>query len=85
MCTRAGPRRGAILGKGRQAVWDALEETHTALPFPLQGINSDNGSEFINGHVGVGCARHEVQFSHSRPYKKDDNAYIEQTGRTFAN
>ncbi len=59
-----------------------MEEIHTALPFPLQGINSDNGSEFINWHVGVWCARHQVQFSHSRPYKKDDNAYIEQKNWT---
>ena len=73
---------GAILGKGRQAVLDALEEIQAALPFPLQGINSDNGSEFINWHVGTWCARHEVQFTHSRPYKKDDNAYIEQKNWT---
>jgi len=73
---------GAILGKGRQAVLDALEEIQAALPFPLRGINSDNGREFINWHVGVWCARHEVQFSHSRPYKKDDNPYIEQKNWT---
>jgi len=72
----------AILGRGRQAVLDALEEIRAALPFPLRGINSDNGSEFINWHVGVWCARHEVQFSHSRPYKKDDNAHIEQKNWT---
>lgn len=72
----------AILGKGRQAVLDALEEIQAVLPFPLRGINSDNGSEFINWHVGTWCARHEVQFTHSRPYKKDDNAYIEQKNWT---
>jgi transposase InsO family protein len=72
----------AILGKGRQAVLDALEEIQAALPFPLRGINSDKGTEFINWHVGLWCARHEVQFSHSRPYKKDDNAYIEQKNWT---
>jgi transposase InsO family protein len=72
----------AILGKGRQAVLDALEEIQAALPFPLRGINSDNGSEFINWHVGAWCARHEVKFTHSRPYKKDDNAYIEQKNWT---
>lgn len=72
----------AILGKGRQAVLDALEEIQAALPFPLRGINSDNGSEFINWHVGAWCARHQVQFTHSRPYKKDDNAYIEQKNWT---
>jgi transposase InsO family protein len=72
----------AVLGKGRQAVLDALEEIHAALPFTLHGINSDNGTEFINWHVGMWCARHEVQFTHSRPYKKDDNAYIEQKNWT---
>jgi len=72
----------AILGKGRQAVLDALEEIQGALPFPLRGINSDNGTEFINWHVGAWCARHQVQFTHSRPYKKDDNAYIEQKNWT---
>jgi len=72
----------AILGKGRQAVLDALQEIQAALPFPLRGIHSDNGSEFINWHVGSWCARQQVQFSHSRPYKKDDNAYIEQKNWT---
>ena len=72
----------AILGKSRQVVLDALQEIQAALPFPLLGINSDNGSEFINWHVGIWCASHEVQFTHSRPYKKDDNAYIEQKNWT---
>jgi transposase InsO family protein len=72
----------AILGKGRQAVLEALQEIQAALPFTLQGINSDNGSEFINWHVGIWCAAHQVQFTHSRPYKKDDNAYIEQKNWT---
>jgi transposase InsO family protein len=72
----------AILGKSRQVVLDALQEIQAALPFPLLGINSDNGTEFINWHVGIWCARQEVQFTHSRPYKKDDNAYIEQKNWT---
>ncbi|HJY88470.1 MAG TPA: transposase family protein, partial [Candidatus Acidoferrales bacterium] len=72
----------AILGQGRQSVLDALEEIQAALPFPLRGINSDNGTEFINWHVGLWCAHHQVQFTHSRPYKKDDNAYIEQKNWT---
>jgi len=72
----------AILGKGRQGVLDALDQVQSALPFPLRGINSDNGSEFINWHVPLWCARHDAQFSRSRPYKKDDNAYIEQKNWT---
>ena len=72
----------SVLGKGRQVVLDALQEIQAALPFRLLGVNSDHGSEFINWHLGVGCASHEVQFTHSRPYKKDDNAYIEQKNWT---
>lgn len=72
----------AILGKSRQVVLDALQEIQAALPFALLGINSDNGTEFINWHVGIWCARHKVEFTHSRPYKKDDNAYIEQKNWT---
>src|SRR5439155_18609440 len=60
----------------------ALDDIHAVLPFQLRGIDSDNGSEFINWHVGRWCARHDLQFSRSRPYKKDDNAYIEQKNWT---
>jgi len=72
----------ALLGKGLEAVLQALDEIHAVLPFRLRGIDSDNGSEFINWHVGRWCARHDLQFSRSRPYKKDDNAYIEQKNWT---
>jgi transposase InsO family protein len=72
----------AVLGKGETAVRDALEEISTALPFRLLGIDSDNGSEFINWHLGRWCARHHIQFTRGRPYKKDDNAHIEQKNWT---
>jgi hypothetical protein len=72
----------AVLGKGETAVRDALEEISTALPFRLLGIDSDNGSEFINWHLGRWCARHHIQFTRGRPYKKDDNAHIEQKSWT---
>ncbi len=72
----------AVLGKGEAAVRDALEEIATALPFRLLGIDSDNGSEFINWHLGRWCARRQVQWTRSRPYKKDDNAHIEQKNWT---
>ena len=52
------------------------------LPFRLQGIDSDNGSEFINAHLVRYCQRHGIQFTRGRPYKKDDNAHIEQKNWT---
>ncbi len=72
----------AVLGKGETAVRDRLEEITTALPFRLLGLDSDNGSEFINWHLGRWCAQRDIQWTRSRPYKKDDNAHIEQKNWT---
>jgi hypothetical protein len=72
----------AVLGKGQLRVQAALEEIRQALPFPLGGIDSDNGSEFINDHLRRYCRRHRIQFTRGRPYKKDDNAHIEQKNWT---
>ena len=72
----------AVLGRGQHAVQGALEEMRQALPFRLQGIDSDNGSEFINAHLVRYCQRQGIQFTRGRPYKKDDNAHIEQKNWT---
>jgi hypothetical protein len=72
----------AVLGKGQHHVQEALEHLRQALPFRLRGIDSDNGSEFINHHLRGYCARHDIQFTRGRPYKKDDNAHIEQKNWT---
>ena len=72
----------AVLGKGETAVRDALQEISTVLPFRLLGIDSDNGSEFINAHLLRYCQHHGIQFTRGRPYKKDDNAHIEQKNWT---
>ena len=72
----------AVLGKSQGAVRAALEELRRALPFRLRGIDSDNGSEFINQHLWDYCQAQEIQFTRGRPYKKDDNAHIEQKNWT---
>jgi hypothetical protein len=72
----------AVLGRGQTGVRDALEEMRQALPFALHGIDSDNGSEFINGHLYGYCQDRQIQFTRGRPYKKDDNAHIEQKNWT---
>ena len=72
----------AVMGKGQARVQQALEEMRLALPFPLQGIDSDNGSEFINDHLYRYCQAHQIQFTRGRPYKKDDNAHVEQKNWT---
>ena len=72
----------AILGKGEKAVVDALDEMAQAFPFWISGIDSDNGSEFINWHLLRYCGSHKIQPFRGRPYKKDDNAHIEQKNWT---
>ena len=72
----------AVLGRGQEAVLAALGELRSRLPFPLRGIHSDNGSEFINHHLVRYCRSQGIQFTRSRPYKKDDNARIEQKNWT---
>ncbi len=72
----------AVLGKSQEGVRQALEEIRQALPFPLRGIDSDNGSEFINAHLFRYCQSRAIQFMRGRPYKKDDNAHIEQKNWT---
>ena len=72
----------AVLSKGEVAVQAALATLRQALPFRLQGIDSDNGSEFINAHLYRYCQADGIQFTRGRPYKKDDNAHIEQKNWT---
>ena len=72
----------AILGRGEEGVVAALDEIRRALPFALRAIDSDNGSEFINFHLVGYCRDHGLQFTRGRPYKKDDNAHIEQKNWT---
>jgi len=72
----------AVMGKSQVRVQEALEQLRQALPFALRGIDSDNGSEFINAHLQAYCRTHQLQFTRGRPYKKDDNAHIEQKNWT---
>jgi transposase InsO family protein len=72
----------AVLGRGEEPVQRALNEIATRLPFPLLGVDSDNGSEFINWHLKTWCDQRQIQLTRGRPYKKDDNAHIEQKNWT---
>jgi hypothetical protein len=72
----------AVLGNAQGRVQAALEDIRTALPFALQGIDSDNGSEFINDHLYRYCQAHQIQFTRGRPDQKDDNAHVEQKNWT---
>jgi hypothetical protein len=72
----------AVMGKSQIAVLNAMQHIEQALPFKLLGIDSDNGSEFINYHLKTFCDQNNIQLTRGRPYKKDDNAHIEQKNYT---
>lgn len=68
----------AVRNKAGVRVRQALDDIAAALPFPLLGIDSDNGTEFINGHLLEYCTTNEITFTRSRPSHKNDNAHVEQ-------
>ena len=68
----------AVPNRGQHAVFEALQLIRRRLPFPLRGIDSDNDSAFINDHLYRYTRREGITFTRSRPYKKNDQAHIEQ-------
>jgi len=68
----------AVKNKAQVYVFAAIKEIRTALPFPLLGIDSDNGSEFINNELFRYCEDKRITFTRSRAYKKNDGCYVEQ-------
>jgi hypothetical protein len=57
---------------------EAFEQLRQTMPFPLLGIDTDNGGEFVNADLVAFCARHNIKLTRSRPYRKNDQAWIEQ-------
>ena len=72
----------SVLGKGEVAILDAFRQMKASLPFAVLSIDSDNGGEFINNRLFEYCQSERIGFTRSRPYKKDDNAHIEQKNWT---
>jgi len=74
----------ATWGKGEKNVLNAIQDMESQLPFPLRGFDSDNGSEFLNWHLvrHFQQRKHPAQFTRSRPYKKNDNAHVENKNWT---
>ena len=64
--------------KGQHETTTALESVMASLPFPVLGLDSDNGSEFLNWHPAKFCADRGIQLTRCRPYHKNDQCRIEQ-------
>lgn len=67
-----------VWGKGQERVGAAIHHLRERLPVPLLGLDSDNGSEFINQSLYEYCQRRHITFTRSRAWKKNDSAHVEQ-------
>ncbi len=74
----------ALENRGQYCTLTQLKDMEASLPFPLLGVDSDNGGEFINHHVVAWTNQRPkpILFTRSRPYKKNDNAHVEQRNWT---
>jgi hypothetical protein len=68
----------AVRNHSQHFVFAGLEAAMARFPFEVLGIDSDNGGEFINNHLVRYCHRNEITFTRSRPYRKNDNCFVEQ-------
>ena len=67
-----------LLAREQSLVVEGLEAIGRQLPFPVKGIDSDNDSVFINDTLTRYCAGRGIEFTRSRPYRKNGQAWIEQ-------
>ena len=67
-----------LLVREGSLVVEALDQLRKALPFPLRGLDTDNGSEFLNDMLISYCSDQGIELTRSRPYRKNDQAWVEQ-------
>lgn len=68
----------ALKNKAQVWVFTELKRIRQDLPFELRGLDSDNGSEFINYHLQAYCEAERITFTRGRAYRKNDSCYVEQ-------
>jgi hypothetical protein len=68
----------ALAVRESSLIVEALARLRTTMPFPLRGFDTDNGSEFMNQLVLDYCRESGIEFTRSRPYRKNDQAWVEQ-------
>ena len=67
-----------LLHRSQEAVLAALQRVRTLFPFPILGIDTDNGGEFINDTVIAYCEKEQITFTRGRPHLKNDQCFVEQ-------
>ena len=77
--------RVAVLGRSQAAMVEGFRRVQVRLPFPITRLHPDNGSEFFNNHLFryFGEAMTGLRLSRSRPYRKNDNRFVEQKNATL--
>lgn len=68
----------ALHNRAHRWVKEEVKDIHKELPYPMKGIDSDNGGEFINHQLWTWCNDHHITFTRGRPYRKNDNCFVEQ-------
>ena len=68
----------ALRNRGHRWVMEQVIDIRSALPFALKGVDTDNGGEFINNVLLQYCKEHQITFTRGRPYRKNDNCFVEQ-------
>lgn len=81
VCTR-WVELAALVNRSQATVTAAIAAAQSRLPYPLLGLDSDNGSEFINHNLKRFCEQAQITFTRCRPYRKNDQAYVEQKNWT---
>ena len=74
--------QSAVMGKSQENTKDGIDDARARCPFSWKEIHSDGGTEFINAHLFKYSAEINLDFSRSRPYKKNDNCLVEQKNNT---
>jgi hypothetical protein len=72
----------SVPDKTAKCVLAALNDIARKMPFPILGVDSDNGSEFINDHLLGWCQGRQITFTRSRPGNKNDGCHVEQKNWT---
>ena len=67
-----------LVHRSQEAVLAALQRARTLFPFPILGIDTDNGGEFINEVMVAYCEQEQITFTRGRPYQKRDQCFVEQ-------
>lgn len=72
----------AFIGKGQERTLIAIDRARKRFPVSWKEMHPDNGMNLLNWHVYEYAKKEKLEYSRSRPYKKNDNCFVEQKNST---